>query len=218
MGSSTTQVLAYALAAAASPIPIIGVILILATPRAQSNSLALLAGWLAGFIGVGAIVLLVSSGSGYDADDSGTDPLRIALGVLLLLLALKQWRKRPKDGEASDLPGWMRAVDGFDARRSAALGFALAAINPKNLLLLVAGASAIASSGDSGGGQIAALLIFTVVASIGVATPIVVNAAAGERSEGLLIQMRGWLARNNSVILAVICALIGANLIVGGAG
>lgn len=218
MGSSTTQVLAYALAAAASPIPIIGVILILATPRAQSNSLALLAGWLTGFVGVGAIALLVSSGSGYDVDESGADPVRIALGVLFLLLALKQWRKRPKDGETSDLPGWMRAVDSFDARRSAALGFALAAINPKNLLLLVAGASAIASSDDSGAGQLAALLIFTAVASTGIATPIVVNVAAGERSEELLGRMRGWLARNNSAILAVICALIGINLIVGGAG
>lgn len=213
-----TQTLAYALAAAASPIPIIGVILILSTPRAHSNSLALFAGWLFGVFGVGLLLLALSSGAGYDSEDSGSDPVKIVLGVLLLLVAGRQWRGRPQGGEQPDLPGWMRTVDNFDAMRAAALGFALAAINPKNLLLVAAGASAIAATGEPTSDQIAKLLIFTAVASIGVATPIVVNAVAGERADPLLASMRAWLARNNATVLAVICALIGINLIVNGLG
>ena len=37
--------------------------------------------------------------------------IKIGLGVLLLLLAVRQWRGRPKPGTDAALPGWMSAMD-----------------------------------------------------------------------------------------------------------
>jgi hypothetical protein len=71
---------------------------------------------------------------------------------------------------------------------------------PKNLLLIVAGAAAIALTGIPAGRQAAALAVFTVIASLGVAAPVVIYVALGERSTELRPRLKEWMARNNNVI------------------
>ena len=58
-----------------------------------------------------------------------------------------------------------------------------AAANPKNLLLAVAGAAAIAQTGIAGGQQALAYLVFAVIATIGAAIPMIIYFAMGKRSE-----------------------------------
>jgi hypothetical protein len=84
---------------------------------------------------------------------------------------------------------------------------------PKNLLLAVAGAAAIAQTGISTGQQIASYVIFIAVASIGVAAPVVIYFAMGDGSQRLLDELKTWLARNNAVIMAVLMLIIGVKLI-----
>lgn len=64
MGEAIGQVLPYGVAVALSAFPIIGVVLMLATPKARANGPALLLGWALGLALVGTIVLLVSGGAG----------------------------------------------------------------------------------------------------------------------------------------------------------
>src|SRR3954464_3975433 len=116
MGQAVGQILPLAVGVALSPVPIVGVILMLATPRARPNALAFLAGWIVALAGIGAIVLLLSSG--ISASDNGqpktwVSVLQLVLGAGLLLLALRQWRARPRGGEASALPKWMGGVRTF---------------------------------------------------------------------------------------------------------
>jgi hypothetical protein len=126
VGQAIGQVLAFAVAVGLSPIPIVGVVMMLATPRARSNGPAFLAGWVGGLAVVGTVVLLVASGA--EAAEAGqpanwVNVLKLVLGAGLLLLAAKQWRGRPKAGTEAALPAWMSAVDHFTATRSAALGW-----------------------------------------------------------------------------------------------
>ena len=104
---------------------------------------------MVGLAVAGTVVLLVSGGAG--ADTSGStgwaNVLKLVLGIALLVLAARQWRSRPAAGGEAEMPGWMNSVDHFTAGRSAALGVALAAINPKNLILVIGGAAAIAQTG-----------------------------------------------------------------------
>jgi threonine/homoserine/homoserine lactone efflux protein len=216
MGQAIGQVLALAVGVGLSPIPIIGVVLMLATPRARSNGPAFLIGWIVGLAVVGTIVLLVSSGA--EASEGGApadwvNVLKLVLGASLLLLAAKRWRGRPQAGGEAELPAWMSAVDHFTATRSAALGVALAAINPKNLILVVGAAAAIAQTGTAAGKQAIALAIFVVIATIGTGLPVLLYFTMGERSERMLGELKGWMAQNNATIMAVICLLIGAKLI-----
>jgi threonine/homoserine/homoserine lactone efflux protein len=216
VGEAIGQSLPFAVGAALSPIPIVGVVLMLGTPRARANGLGFIVGWLAGIAVVGGVVLAVSSGA--NASEGGqpadwVDVLKLAFGVLLLSIALRQWRGRPRDGAEPEAPKWMRAVDTFTVPRSAAFGVALAAVNPKNLLLVAAGAAAIAQTGAATGDQVAALALFAIVATIGVGTPVVLYLALGERSLQTLEGIKTWMATNNGAIMATICAVIGAKLI-----
>jgi threonine/homoserine/homoserine lactone efflux protein len=216
MGEAIGQVLSLGVGVALSPIPIIGVVLMLATPRARQNGLAFVLGWIAGLAGVGTIVLLVSSGA--DASEGGAPAdwvsvLKIVLGLLLLGVALKQWRGRPRPGEEAAMPKWMQAIDQFQPAKAAGLALLLSAVNPKNLLLVVGAAAAIAQTGTSAGNQAAALAVFVAIGTIGPGAPVAIYFAMGERSKRILDELRAWMAHNNAVIMAVLCLLIAAKLI-----
>jgi hypothetical protein len=55
--------------------------------------------------------------------------------------------------------------------------------NPKNLLLAVGGATAIAQTGIPGGQQTTAYLIFALISTLGVGIPVAIHFAMGARSE-----------------------------------
>ncbi len=216
MGNAIGQTLALAVGVAISPVPIIAVILMLVTPRARANGPAFILGWLVGLALVGAIVLLIAGPT--NASDDGkpatwVDVLKLVLGLLLVLVALRQWRGRPHDGEQAPTPKWMGAVDGFAPPKAAGAGAVLAAANPKNLLLAVAAAAAIAQTGIAGGEQAIAYALFAIIATIGVAAPVVIYFALGDRSGPILGRLKEWMARNNAVVMAVLCVVIGAKLI-----
>lgn len=215
MENAIGQILAFAVGIAISPIPIIGVILMLATPRARSNGPAFVAGWVAGLAAVGTIVLLLFSGA--DADTSGPSGwvnfLKLLLGIGLLLVAVKKWRSRPAEGEEPEMPSWMKSVDHFTPGRSAGLGVALSAVNPKNLILIASAAAAIAETGVSAGDQAVALIVFILIATIGAGAPVAIYFVMGERSKPILDGLKARMSHNNAAIMAVICLVIGAKLI-----
>jgi Sap-like sulfolipid-1-addressing protein len=216
MGQAIGGSLPLAVGIAVSPLPIIAVVLMLTTPRARGNGLAFVLGWLLGLGVVGAIILVVAGPT--DASRSGTPAawvswVKIALGALLLLVALRQFRGRPHQGEEASLPKWMGAIDRFRAVTALGLATVLAGANPKNLLLAVGGAAAIAQTGIPGGQQAIAYLVFALIGTIGVAAPVAIFFAMGKRSQDLLVELKGWMGRYNAVIMSALCLVIGVKLI-----
>ncbi|MEU3759776.1 GAP family protein [Streptomyces albogriseolus] len=216
MGEAIGQILSYGVAVALSAFPIIGVVLMLATPRARTNGPALLLGWSLGLALVGTIVLLVSGGVGPSDQGQPADwvsALDLTLGVLLLWVAVKEWRGRPRDGKEVPLPKWMRTVDSFTPVKALALGTAMSALNPKNLLLSIAAASAIARTDTSAGAQAVALAVYVVLGALGPGTPVVLYFALRERSKHILDDLKLWMEQHNTAIMAVICLLFAAKLV-----
>jgi threonine/homoserine/homoserine lactone efflux protein len=216
MGEAIGQVLSLGVGVALSPVPIIAVVLMLATPRGRANGPAFIAGWLIGLSVVGAIVLVVSSGA--DASESGEPAtwvgvLKLVIGVLLLLVAVRQWRGRPRGDPDAALPGWMRTIDRFTPQRALAMGVALSAINPKNLLLTVGAATAIAHTGVSAGQQAIALAVFVLIGTLGPGLPVAIYFFMGDRAARMLDDLKNWMGHNNAAIMAVLCLVIGAKLI-----
>jgi threonine/homoserine/homoserine lactone efflux protein len=210
------QLLSLGVGVSLSPVPIIAVVLMLGTPRARVNGPAFVLGWIVGLTIVGVIVLVIAGGAG--ANDAGepatwVDWVKLVLGVLLLLVAVRQWRRRPHAGEDVALPKWMQAIDQFTPGRSFAIAAALSGINPKNLLLTTAAAAAIAQAGLDTGEEAVSLAVFILVGTIGPATPVVIYFALGARATKLLDGMKAWMGANNTAIMAVICLVIGAKLI-----
>jgi threonine/homoserine/homoserine lactone efflux protein len=216
VGEAIGQMLPAAIGVALSPLPIVAVVLMLVTPKGRVNGPAFIIGWWLGLAIVGAIAL--SAASAGSASSSGTPAtwvswLDLVLGVLLLAVAARQWRGRPASGEDPPTPKWMGALDGFTPLKAVGAGALLSGLNPKNLLLAVAGAAAIASTGISSSQQAIAWVVFILIATIGVGAPVVIFFAMGARSRDLLDHLKGWMAHNNAVIMAVLLLVIGVKLI-----
>ena len=216
MGNAIGQTLSLAVGVALSPLPIIAVILMLVTPRARSNGPAFVAGWLVGLAIVGAVVLLIAGPA--NANDDGepatwVDVLKLVLGLLLVIVAFRQWRARPHDGEEAPTPKWMGAIEAFTPVKAAGAGAVLAGANPKNLLLAVGAAAAIAQTGIPGGEQAVAYGVFAVIGTVGVAAPVAIYFGMGDRAGPILDRLKAWMAQHNAVIMAVLCLVIGAKLV-----
>ncbi len=217
MGEAIGQTLALALAVGLSPIPIIAVTLMLSTPRARSNGPAFLGGWILGLAATGALVVLIADGA--DASEQGAPAtwvsvLKLVLGAVLIVVALRQLRPGAEKRE----PAWMKSVDSYTTSRATGLGLALAALNPKNLLLVLAAGTSIAQTGAGAAAEAVALAIFVAIGTLGTGVPVAVYLALGERSEPILGRLKAWMAQHGSPIMAVIFLLIGAKLIGDGIG
>jgi hypothetical protein len=216
MGKAIGGSLPLAVGIALSPIPIIAVVLMLTSSKARVNGPAFVLGWLAGLGIVGAIVLALA-GAG-NASQSGSPAtwvgwVKIVLGVLLLLVAARQFQGRPHDDEQPQMPKWMATIENTKPVTAAGLAVVLSAANPKNLLLAVGGAAAIAQTGIPGGQQALAYLIFALIATLGVGIPVGIYFAMGARSEKLLAGLKDWMSAHNAVIMVVLCLIIGVKLI-----
>jgi threonine/homoserine/homoserine lactone efflux protein len=216
VGQAIGQILPTAIGVAISPLPIVAVVLMLVTPRGRTNGPAFIVGWCAGLAVVGAIVISAAGSAGATQDGAPAtwvNWLKLILGVLLLAVAARQWKARPEGSEEAATPKWMGALDGFTAVKALGAGVVLSALNPKNLLLAMAGGAVVAQAELSTGQEAATWLVFIVLASIGVAAPVVISIALGDRSREVLDRLKTWLARENTVIMAVMLLVIGVKLI-----
>jgi hypothetical protein len=222
VGGAIGEMLPLAIGIAISPLAIVAVILILTTPRARTNGPAFLGGWLLSLAVVGGVALLLSDAA--EAGDSSgprtaVTLLKIALGVLLLFLAWRRFRGRPKPGEEAPLPKWMAALDRFTPGRSLAIGALLGGVKPKNLILAATAAAGIAGSGLGGTQQVVVLLLLILVASIGLIAPVVVYFLMGEtKAARVLDGWKTWLQANNSTVMIVLFVVFGVVLLGKGIG
>ena len=94
--------LPFAVGVAVSPMPIVAMVLMFITPRARANGVLFALGWVVGIAVAGAVLLAVAgpteASDGDGAPAAWVDWLKLALGVLLVHVAVKQWRQRSPRG------------------------------------------------------------------------------------------------------------------------
>lgn len=213
MGAAIGEILGNAVGVAISPVPIIAVILMLFTARAAGNSVSFLVGWVVGLSIVGAVVLAVGLELSDGEESAAGGWIKIIIGVLFLVLAVKQWSSRPTGDEEPAMPGWMQAIDQFTAPKSFGIGFLLSAVNPKNLGLTIAAMTKVSAAGLSTGEEIGTLVVFVVIASLTVAAPVVLNLVLGSKAQPALTTMKDWLADNNNTVMTVLFVVLGAKVL-----
>jgi threonine/homoserine/homoserine lactone efflux protein len=211
MNEAIGAVLPLGVAVTISPVPIIAVVLMLATGRGRVNGSLFVLGWIIGLAVVGAVVLAASGGAAEDDGEPATwvGWLQLGLGVLLLAVAVRGWRGRNAEKET---PKWMAAVDAVTPVKAFRTAVLLAGLNPKNLLLTVAAAAAIAETGIDDGDEAIALAVYIVIGTLGPLAPVAVSFLAGRRATVILDHVRSWMAANNAAIMAVLMLIIGVKL------
>lgn len=206
-----------ALVVGLSPLPILPVVLILMTPRARANSAAFLGAWLVALSALVVVATLVTgSQDPAPPDEEGIGWIQVVTGGVFLALAAAKWLRRPKPGATKEPPAWMSALGSYTPRQSARLGAALAAGNPKNLLMALAGGAEIATLTRSTPAALAGVALFVVVGSIGVGTPVVAHRALGDRSEAILGGWKTWLEANSTALAVGVLVVLGTVLLVRG--
>lgn len=217
MGEAIGEILTPAVGVALSPIPIVAVILMLFSAKAKTNGPAFVGGWIAGILVIEALVLIFADPanvSGENGNPSTTaSVIQLVLGILLLLLAVKQWRGRPKGDEEPKMPKWMATIDKTTPIMAVGLGAFLSGINPKNLIFNLSAGTSIVSSNASTGGQIATVIIYALLATLSVGVPVIWYLAAPDSASKALEKARVWLVHNNAIVMAVLFLLIGVNII-----
>jgi threonine/homoserine/homoserine lactone efflux protein len=216
------DLLPLAIGVAISPLPIIAVILMLLSPKAGGTSVGFLLGWVVGIAVATTAVTLVAALAGLGAGTGGSSAasggVKIVLGALLVLLGWREWRSRPKPGTDAPLPKWMAAIEEFTFVKAAGLGFVLAAVNPKNLLMCAGAGTVVAGAGISVSQQVVAVAVFTVLAACTVAVPVIAYLIAKERMRHPLDELKVWLQANNAAVMSVVLVVLGITVIGKGIG
>lgn len=209
------DILPIALGIAISPVPVIAVVLMLLSPRPRASSLSFLAGWSLGIIVAVAVFVALGGLVGGGEREGGTTAAVIQLVLALLLggLAVRQWKTRPVGDQEPDLPNWMGAIDTMRPLVGTGLGFLLAALNPKNLLMAVAAGAAIGQANVGFASTVWIVLVFFLVAASTVLVPTVAYLLASEKMASPLDRLRAWLVASNHTIMTVLLAFLAVNLL-----
>jgi len=208
------EILGFAVGIAVSPVPIAAVILMLFASRARVTAPLFLVGWLIGIALVATVVVLMpglSADSGEPSTTTGV--IKGGLGVLLLFFGVRQWVSRPGPDDEVAMPKWMAGIDTMGSGGAFGLGFLLSAVNPKNLLLAAAAGAAIGAAELSAGQNVAAIAVFTIIASLTIAVPVIGYLFAGDRLQPALDSAKDWLIQNNTAVMSVLFLVFGVILL-----
>lgn len=215
------EVLPQAAGIVITPVAVIIVILMLISDRGKVTAPAFVLGWMVGVAAITVVALLLADGADAATEEGtrdGMDIIRLALGVLFIVLAVKTWRSRPRDGESAE-PKFFSLIDSLSVAKSVGIGLVLATvIAPKNLALELGSGGTIAENGLTFGGDAGVVIIFTVVASLSVLAPVVAVLVLGERASTPLAATKEWLTANNTAIMMVLFVLLAAHFVGEGLG
>ncbi|MFE3882244.1 GAP family protein [Streptomyces lydicus] len=208
------EVTPLALGIALSPFPVVPAILLLFTPRARAAGGAFLAGWTGGIAAAASVfAVLATSIEAREETPTWVSWTKVGLAAILLLLAVRQWRS----GATKGTPAWMRSLTDATPLKALRLGLMLSVANPKVVLLSAAAGLTIGSAELGVPRTAVALAVFTAIAALTVALPLLLHVVAGERILIPLGKVRAWLERHNSTVTALVLAVIGVLLLIEGA-
>ena len=187
------------------PFPLIAFLLILSSEKGTRKGLAFILGWLACLVVViGAVVLLTGGKppAPSTAPSTAVLAIKLALGVVLILYAIRQERRRWA-ARARPRPGW---AGWTSSRRGRAAGLA-AFLQPWTLV--AAGAATVSQAKLSNVWEWLVLLLFCLLATSSFLY-LELSAAFRPVAAGALIQkLRTWLDTHQEQVIIVICLLLG---------
>lgn len=209
------QLFTPAIGIAISPLPVVGLILILLGKGAKKNSFAYSVGWVVGNL-IAFIIGLLFMGTVAGTDGEISVFSRIiygVLGALLLYISFRTFSKSLKNKGENSTPKWFDKMTSLNPKGALGLGMTLSGVNPKNFLLSL-------SAGATAGGvtqgtvdDVFATIIFAVIATSTIIIPTILYNTLGEKIKPFLEKLKIWLIANNDSIMAVMFLFIGLKMI-----
>ncbi len=193
------------------PIPLTAFILVLASKGGVRKGAAFIFGWLASLAIVVAGTVLVT---GNQPPKPSTAPslaalaVKIAIGVVLVLIAVRQWRRMGQPKKPKKTPKWQTGIDNMSPWY--AMGLA-PLTQPWGLV--AAGVATITEAKLSSWQTYIGLFLFCLVAT---AVYVVLELYAGfrpERSQAFLASTRAWIDTHTDQVIIVVSLVLGLWLV-----
>ncbi len=166
------------------------VILFLLSERGMQVGVGYAAGYTLSYSLIGVAVVMLgyrSSLQGNSEPNNFLPVLFIFLGLLLLYLAFRNWRKGPQDNAAP--PRIFQFIDQFTTLKAFGFGLAIGVINFKNLAFFLSGISVILVSRLLIAQKIAVTLLMVLTFCASVIVPLLIALIFPQQAEEKL----GWI-------------------------
>lgn len=216
VGAAIAYSLPYALGAAASPLPITAVVLMLLSTRGAPPALAFALGRLFVYALIIALVTITSEliGRGLHSDLQFASLIaQLVAGVATLGVGIWTFPRGRRSTATNGLWERVRTLDRIAPVRAAGVGMVLA-LGPGNLILLLGGGLAIAGQVASPAAGAVAAVVFLAIACSTVLVPIFLVYVAGPRAVETLKPLEAWLGTHGPTLSAAALVVIGIVLIV----
>jgi hypothetical protein len=132
----------------------------------------------------------------------------LIVGILLLVTALKQWRKQ--DDPDAPTPQWMSTMMGLSGLKAVGAGALFVTIAVKQWVFTLSAIGVIGEAGPGGAANVGAYLIFVLATQTLVLVPILAYAVAPHQAAKPLKAAQAWLERYNRAIVIVMSLILGA--------
>ena len=199
------------LAIALEPIPLTAFIIILASERGSRKGAAFVSGWL---VSLGIVVAVTVLATGNSPPKSNTAPslaalaVKIALGVVLLLIALRQYRRLGQPKKPKKPPKWQASVDNM----SPLYAMALAPLT-QPWGLIAAGAATVVQAKLSSWEDYLALVYFCLLASASYLLMEIYAVVRPDQTQDFLSRLRTWIDTHTDQIIIWVSLLVGLWLV-----
>ena len=193
------------------PIPLTAFILVLASKGGVRKGAAFIFGWL---VSLAAVVALTILATGNQPPKPNTGPslaalaVKILIGVVLVIIAVRQWRRMGKPKKPKKTPKWQTSIDNMSPWFAIALG---PLVQPWGLV--AAGVAVIVGAKLSSWQSYIGLFLFCLIATI---TYLVMEIYAGfwpDQTQAFLARTRTWIDTHTDQVIIVVSLILGFYLI-----
>jgi threonine/homoserine/homoserine lactone efflux protein len=205
------SLLLIGLAITLEPIPLTAFILVLASRNGVRKGAAFIFGWL---LSLAVVVAITLAATGNHPPKSKSAPsvaalaVKIAIGAVLVFIAIRKRRKLGQPKKPKDPPKWQAGIDNMSTWFALALG---PLTQPWGLV--AAGVATITAAKLDSWQSSVALILFCIIAT---ATYLIMEIYVGfwpEKGNALLAGLRSWLTNNTDQVIIVVSLVIGFWLI-----
>jgi len=213
------RILPPALGVAASPVPVVAVIILLLTKRARPNSLVFLVAWVLGnAVAISVAVLFAGRipepSAHLDFPAEGMAVLLLGLGLVVSAVISRRARlSRPDHGNP---PAWIGAVDNLSSWGGAVVAFSNATTSPKNIALALTAGLAIGNSSEPAVAESATAAFYVLIASMSIVIPVSLFFIGGERAVAILGRWKERITSRASGFMEVLLFVLGVGLALRG--
>jgi MFS family permease len=212
-----TRVLLYGFLAAASPIPLLATLVILASGRGRANGAAFAAAFVVGQAAAFTAAFVIGSAFTEHSHTDVTASVELAVGVALLVIAVV---KRPPHEPRAESSARAEALFGRLSRLRPAIAFGFGVplgVGAKRLILTILAAGGVAVAGLAPAEDFGLSVLYVVVSTLVVTIPVGIYVIAGERSDHVMVHSRCWITSNQDLLTFSTALAVGVLLVLDGA-